>query len=397
MKDVFKFVVLVITAQFSKAFDLVRHLRLGTQLGFVGAGVGSYMIHQYPAEIYTAGERAYYVAALAIGAKSDKIPLSAGAQRRLAELIKKLQGDLTIELKRRDLGIEHGYNTWQVAQTVVALGDAVRSEAPAVERFFEKNLDRECSCWRETPQAQPHTGATGWTIFSLSRMGIKASPRALTYLLSLQAQDGWWPLYPAKPEPKSAATYATAWATLALCTQLPLQDSADPTTPKIKFAVENSLNWLEKNEIPQSARWMDYPASSPSLKSVSISGLVVHVTGQCGHSDARLHHDWLNNLPTEVSSASTTELSNTYITPIGGGLDFDRTRHYVLQWAVLATVDSYPDGTLLQRATALQWLERILTPGLASPEVRNQNWVAAELLYALSYLQAHVASPPSKK
>jgi hypothetical protein len=67
----------------------------------------------------------------------------------------------------------------------------------------------------------------------------------------------------------------------------------------------------------------------------------------------------------------------------------------VLQWQLVATVDAFAAGTLAQRAAALQWIEWILTPGLVSPEVRNQNWVSAELLYALKYLQAHVA--PSGK
>ena len=393
MSDVFRFIVFIVTGQFAKAFDLVRHLRLGTKLGFVAVGLASYVVHQYPTELYTLGERAFYTGVLATGAKGDKIPLSQGAQRRLAELIKTLQSDHTIELKRRDLGVEQGYNTWAVAQTVVALGDTALGEVPAIQRFFEANLDPECSCWRETPQAQPHTGATGWTVFSMSRMGRKAPPRALTFLLSLQAPDGWWPLHPAKLEPKSASTYATAWATLALCSQLPLQDAADPATAKIKFAVENSLNWLEKNQVGQSARWMDYPANTPSVKSVSISGLVIHVLQQCGHADARVQRAWLDGVPLGLTDANTTEVSNTYITPAGGGLEFDRTRHYVLQWAVLATVDSYAAGTLVERATALQWLERILTPGLASPEVRNQNWVSAELLYALKHLQDDVASP----
>jgi hypothetical protein len=98
----------------------------------------------------------------------------------------------------------------------------------------------------------------------------------------------------------------------------------------------------------------------------------------------------------EVTNANTTEVSNTYITPATGGLDFDRTRHYVLQWELVATVDAYAAGDLNQRATALQWLERILIPGLASPEVRNQNWVSAELLYGLRYLQANVAQPATK-
>jgi hypothetical protein len=62
----------------------------------------------------------------------------------------------------------------------------------------------------------------------------------------------------------------------------------------------------------------------------------------------------------------------------------------VLQWALVATVDAYAAGNLAQRAAAVQWIERILKPALLGPEVRSQRWVAAELLFALAHLQAHV-------
>ena len=161
---------------------------------------------------------------------------------------------------------------------------------------------------------------------------------------------------------------------------------------KIDFAVENAANWLAKSRVAGEARWPDYPANTPAIKSASISGLILHVlhTCQSKESIAELDRLWLTNLPVAVTSANETEASNTYITLKNGALDFDRTRHYVLQWSLIATVDAYKSGTLLQRAAALHWIERVLAANLASPEVRNQNWVAAELLYALEYLRAYV-------
>lgn len=205
-------------------------------------------------------------------------------------------------------------------------------------------------------------------------------------------------MHPAKPEPKSASTYSTAWATLALCSQVPFQSHASTTadTNRMQFAVTNALNWLDKNELGLMARWKDYPANAPSITSVSISGLVTHVKTVCD-PDAdmqRLHRQWLERLPLDILDAASAEASNTYLLLANGALDFDRTRHYVLQWALVATVDAYASGSLAQRARALQWIERILRPSLISPEVRNQNWVAAELLYALTYLQKRVAVAP---
>ena len=394
MQDLLKFLFLVITGRFRNAFDLMRQLKLGSQLAFVFIGLGSYALHQYPRELYSFAERGYYSAKLAAGANTDAIPLSRGGQQQLAELIKTLQNDQAVEFRRRNLGVEQGYNAWAVSQIVVSLGNEPPIEPAAVQQFFEKTLDEDCGCWRETPQKQPHTGATAWTIFAMSTLQIAAPPRVVSSLLNMQAPDGWWPLYPSKLEPKSASTYATAWATLALCTQLPLQGKGPAAdTAKMKFGIENALNWLAKNEIARSARWPDYPANTPSIHSASISGLIVHVMHECGTTEGaeRLHRQWLTGLPADATSASATEQTNTYVTLSSGALDFDRTRHYVLPWSLVATADAYAAGTLTQRAAALQWFERTLTPALASPEVRNQNWVSAEVLYALKYLRTRVA------
>jgi hypothetical protein len=394
MRNVFTFVIHIVTGRFRSAFELVRHLRLGTQLTFVGLAVGSYTVHQYPHELYTLGEWGYYAGKLATTADAG-IPLSEVGRHRLAESIATLQGEQTVELMRRDLGVRQGYNTWSVAQMVVALADALPVPGGAIQRYFEANIDEECACWRETPEKQPHTGATAWTVFSMSKIGILAPPRITEFLLTMQSPEGWWPLYPAKLEPRSASSYATAWATLALCSQLPLQQGASAAAGRINSAITRSFDWLSENEIAQSARWLDYPANTPALKSVSISGLIVHAKSVCGGKQLRdLYRHWLKDLPSDITDANSTEVSNTYLTLSSGALDFDRTRHYSLQWSLIATVDAYEAGTLPQRAAALQWIERILTPGLVSPEVRNQNWVAAELLYALKHLREHVAAPP---
>lgn len=191
MKDVFRFLFLVVTFRFRNAFDVVSHLKLGSKLAFLGLGIGSYFVHQYPTELYTYGERGYYAAVLATAQKSGAIPLSKRGRQRLAELIEILENDLSTEIQRSELGVEHGYNTWQVAQTVVALGETSPVAPKTVQDFFEKNLDGVCRCWRETPEKPPHTGATGWTVYALSRMGLKAPPEIIAYLLTLQSRDGW--------------------------------------------------------------------------------------------------------------------------------------------------------------------------------------------------------------
>src|SRR5262245_37644051 len=101
MSDVLRFLFLVVTGRFRNAFEMLRQLRLGTQLAFVALGVGSYVLHQYPKELYSFGEWAYYAARLTTTSNGEAIPLSRSGQRQLAELIETLQNDLTIELMRR--------------------------------------------------------------------------------------------------------------------------------------------------------------------------------------------------------------------------------------------------------------------------------------------------------
>lgn len=186
MSHVLTFLFHVITGQFRKAYELVRHLRLGTQLSFVGQGLVSYGFHQYPNEIYLLGERGYYIVRLGVsaGMPSNAIPLSTRGRQQLSSLIETLRNDLTIELMRRDLGVSQGYNTWAVAQTVVGLASALRIEPSTILAFFERNIDENCACWHETPEKQPHTGATGWTIYSISALGLAAPPIVLNSLLS---------------------------------------------------------------------------------------------------------------------------------------------------------------------------------------------------------------------
>jgi hypothetical protein len=150
-----------------------------------------------------------------------------------------------------------------------------------------------------------------------------------------------------------------------------------------------------QSEIQETARWYDYPANAAKMNSASISGLVLHVLAKCGATThlQRQHRTWLGGMPATIASASTAEVSNVMLTLASGGLDFDRTRNYVLQWTLIATVDAYASGSALQKAAARQWLERILTPALVSEEVRKQTWVGAELLLALSHLAAALDQP----
>lgn len=395
MKTIFKFLFLVITGRLRPAYHIIRDLRLSTKLAFIGMGLASYVVHQYPRELYVLGERGYFAALLVAQGSGDRIRLSESAQKNLAGLIGTLQADHTLHPK--DLRPEKDASGWSTAQSLVAVGNLARVDAAQVRDYYAKLIDGDCGCWREEKKRQPHTGATGWIVFAMSEYGIELPPRTLSYLLEAQGAEGWWALHPATTDPRHASTYATAWATLALCTQITGRTGVamHSEAGRIKPAVDKALDWLAKREIEQSAHWHDYPANSPQLKSASISGLVLHVKRKCGVEQdlPRQHRQWLSGMPAVIANAGTAEFSNMMLPLNNGVTEFDRTRHYVLQWTMIATVDAYANGSLIQRAATQQWLERILTPALVSEEVRKQSWVSAELLYALRHLSNHLDRP----
>lgn len=392
MKDIFTFIWFVITGRFSKAFELLRAMNLASKAAFIAVGAASYVIHQYPTQILRLVERSYYVALLTTVDSEKYLPLSQSAQKNLAELIDTLERDQAVDLRRRDLGVDQGFNTWAVSQMIVALGDKSPVTSDAVRGFFERNMDASCGCWRETPQKQPHTAASGWTLFAMSKLGLPPPDTSIDFLLARQSPDGWWPLHPAKVEARNASTYATAWATLALCSLRPQLAADKVRSEKASLAVDGALNWLSRSKVTGKARWFDYPANDPHIKSISISGLAIHALHVCGAEGLLAATDsaWLDEIDYTIVDANDTDVSNTYIELMDGALDFDRTRHYKLQWQLVATVDAYPRGDKVQRAAAVQWIETILTPELAGPEVRSKNWVASELLYALKYLRQYV-------
>ena len=156
MQNVFKFLFHVVSGRFRLAFEMLTELQLGTKVAFVGIGFCSYIIQQYPTELYTAGERSYYMTVLAVTGNDRRIKLSKGGRSHLDSLIKNLKNDHTVELMRRNLGVVQGYNTWAVAQTVVALGRPLPVKSATLKTFFEGRIDEKCNCWRETPEKQPH-------------------------------------------------------------------------------------------------------------------------------------------------------------------------------------------------------------------------------------------------
>jgi hypothetical protein len=236
---------------------------------------------------------------------------------------------------------------------------------------------------------------------ALATLGQPAEEAQIEFLLANQKPDGWWPIYPASASSDNASSYATALCVWALSEHLN-RGLVPPTHVKrVEAGTDRGLAWLLSVRVTGRARWSDYPLVPVGRESVGISGLVVHVLHHARKSNvSAIDRLWLNDLPPAVPAVVEFEASNkTVKNEAGIAVQTDDTRHYALQWAVVATADAYPYGTLWERHAAAGWMERALKPLGPSEEadmaaLKAGPWVAAELLIALRHLAPRTAALP---
>jgi hypothetical protein len=109
-----------------------------------------------------------------------------------------------------------------------------------------------------------------------------------------------------------------------------------------------------------------------------------------------LDKEWLDNLLPIPPTASDAD--NPYhwirIRDKPNYPELDAFVQIKLPWMLVATVDAYPSGTVLQRVTALQWLESALQqPTVVNADTQPNNWWRAELLYGLKYVLQSTPGP----
>lgn len=324
----------------------------------------------------------------AYSAPVDKIALSHSARTKASEMF----GVLTEELRRSFIRLhkvsDASFTPWAVAQYSVALREQDGPDRKFLRDYFHSRLDETCNCWRETPEKEPHVGATSWVLYSMATHHVEIPADPVRFLLDLQSREGWWPIYPARALDQNASSFATAWAVIAL-TRVKNSIADRELAEKIELATGKAAAWLMGSRIKSRARWYDYPFGTKKIETISVSGLAVHALHSRLKAEELVDLDaqWISELPVGLETASEADVSDTYIILRSGALDFDRTRHYKLQWAMIATADSYGNVTVLDRAKSLAWFELTLGHEIVDEDVRKQNWVASELVLALTRLR----------
>jgi len=286
-------------------------------------------------------------------------------------------------------------DAWTSAQILVALKEnnsGYRSPASArsIARHFRSIAGPECTCWRKLPAGNfpSHLGVTSWTLWGLACYGISAQRNEIEFLLSIQGPEGGWPLY-AGAEPKQfASSYATAAAILALHEHRGREkDSA--RRERIAAAVTRGAEWLKSRAIASRARWADYPDSPEQKREyLGLSGFVLfalHRTGTPGLSD--LDRSWMSELPDEVPALHADEASGRKVW-VGTRSYPDDTLYRALPWAIVATVNAYPNASIRGKVRAARWLESALEPGAPVHALVGSEPDAALLAEALFALRS---------
>ena len=211
--------------------------------------------------------------------------------RRLAE---GLRGDLN------DPDNLYPASAWTLAQLTAASNGMIKIKAEVVRAYIRNTEEIECNCWQETPDRLPNVAVSGWVLFALSKLNYPATEAEVRFFLKEQKRDGWWSVFQATDNEANASTFGTAWALIALQTQLRNKLIPQTMEEDVLNAIGKGSSWLIRHR-GSGSRWKDYPFHENGENSDSLSGLVMHALHLTApDSITQLKKDWLDNLPSKV-------------------------------------------------------------------------------------------------
>ncbi len=325
------------------------------------------------------------------------IRLSGKLNKIVAELEDSLLNDAK-KINTKDSSIKDPIGAWEASQIVTALKGDLRD--PLKRNFYQLTSnsidDSSCCCWVESIN-EKDLRPTGWVVSAIGALNMTANYKCdiISFFLDNQLIDGSWSAYLIdKTQIKYGSTYATCHVLRALHNSL--QNISNSSYKKrIEQSINKGVHWLLNNMVyPKKSSWTDYPKnkSYEDLLSFSLSGLAIHTLNliNSGSLQPVLNRQWLNNLKnsqafTEIDHKEQSDMFYKFGSAVA---EFsDRTRHLVVPWQIIATVDAFKDGTLRQRFHANAWLD-IMVDNLDITNInKNPRYIKAEILIALRYLQ----------
>ena len=282
---------------------------------------------------------------------------------------------------------------WSASQNVVA-SRGKHLDNKAVVAFIRSLTAPNCACWVELPEEKdaPHiTFISGWVMTALATLDTPVTDDELQFALHSQSDDGSWHTFTVSDQPQEGSTYSTAWLVIGLSEQKRKSFIGAGEAQAVDGALTRAVAWLLSHR-SGGARWKNYPDMTTSQESESISGLALHALHLAApNRAASLDADWIGTLPERLITAPEGE--NNYVVLAGANARaIDHFVQFKLPWMLIATVDAYPQGDLVHRVRAMEWLEKSLNqPTIQGADAESTDWWRAELLYSLHYILDHNA------
>jgi hypothetical protein len=335
----------------------------------------------YRAALWEASAGATDIPAAVLNAQNVK--LSRPDYKPLSDSIIELEKYLAAELEDATK-----HNAWQMAQLTVAL----TGQQGAVDLFrkgIQSKKSDDCNCWKESKNfGSPHAATRNWVAMGFAKTKTPILIEDLIFILNSQHDNFWAPFSDAE-DPKYASTYATAWSVLAL-QELLDTGLIDPSRrERVKSAIALGKGWLVSVRKRDAASWPDYPnAGAQSREFQGLSAFVLHVLHRLGGATQEMDSEWLDRLPMTVPNAEDVDSNGFPIFFKNGTSERDAVRHMKTPWMIMATVDAYPSGTIVQRARALHWLGKAAreSSSIKESSMAGNAWAAAELTIGFRYL-----------
>jgi hypothetical protein len=324
------------------------------------------------------------------------LPVSREARANLRSSIDTIAASVA-----RDADEHPEFGPWSMAQMRSSLR-GLPSRSPNVGRdlrdYMTSLRDPTCQCWRETSQKLPNQFAGAWVLLSLALYDQPATAEEFGAFLDRQSRFGWWSIYQLEESNRNAAAGVTALTLYAIHQHLERNLVAPDQRARAQKAVALGVSWLLGQAQAEAGRWSPYPVGIGIFEKGEYPGLSAFVLTILRHVTRQTDFDqpWLRNLPIAIPHFRDNEISKANLLPRAGGqIEVDDSRFYRFPWMLLATIEAQANGTALQRAQALVWVEEALKAPVVMADFGSEAWIAGEVLFALRQAAARLDGRPS--